>query len=71
MRYTGRAEAGAGQLAYISHPLQKICRGIGPNQITAEHRDVAIFFSLLSPTTDACGLPETHSESTAVFDRLV
>ena len=36
-------------LKSMASTLEKICRGIGPNQITAENRDVAIFFSLLPP----------------------
>ena len=29
--------------------IEKICRGIGLKKITAENRDVAIFFSVLPP----------------------
>jgi hypothetical protein len=36
--------------AHLASTAQKICCGIGPNQITAENRDVAIFFSLLVVT---------------------
>jgi len=50
--------------------LEKICRGIGPNHITAENGDVATFFSLLPPLPTRRP-PGTHSESTAaIVERL-
>ena len=39
--------------------LEKICRGIGANQITAENRDVSNFLLPPAAPTDSCGLPGT------------
>ena len=41
------------EVGFLPPLLEKICRGIGPNHITAECRDVAIFFSFLPPPTNA------------------